>query len=246
MREKKSENLEVRLPHRLKADFMARCRAEGRSASEAVRGMIESYLVRPTRPSLPELAMLTRPKIAIPTALAAATLTAALFAASTTQAGPDLREAFKALDANRDGAVTLAEFSAGGRDRFVFVGRARAGEPAQTGVFTLPLKGPLEIKPGAPLEQRPLTAARIYTGLDADRSGSVDFAEFERHHNQRRAESFASLDADGDGRVTADEFWRPIAAGPEAAGLKARLTETFSRLDADGDGAISRGEFAAF
>lgn len=41
---KKSETLEVRLPHAVKAAFMARCREDGRTASETVRRLIEGEL----------------------------------------------------------------------------------------------------------------------------------------------------------------------------------------------------------
>jgi hypothetical protein len=50
---KKSETLEVRLPHQTKTAFMARCRDDGQTASEAVRGFIEAELVTgPGRPRL--------------------------------------------------------------------------------------------------------------------------------------------------------------------------------------------------
>lgn len=41
---KKSETLEIRLPHPTKLAFMAACRDEGRSASEALRQFIETHL----------------------------------------------------------------------------------------------------------------------------------------------------------------------------------------------------------
>src|ERR1700761_765042 len=53
---KKSETLEIRLPYALKQAFMARCQAQGRSASEALRGFIEQALIEgasaePRRPA---------------------------------------------------------------------------------------------------------------------------------------------------------------------------------------------------
>lgn len=41
---KKSENLEIRLPHDAKHAFMERCRRDGRSASDVLRGFIDAYL----------------------------------------------------------------------------------------------------------------------------------------------------------------------------------------------------------
>ena len=45
---KKSETLEVRVPHAAKQAFMARCRAEGRSASDVIREFIDGFLARPS------------------------------------------------------------------------------------------------------------------------------------------------------------------------------------------------------
>jgi len=68
---KKSESLEIRLPYPTKQAFMARCRADGRSASEALRGFIEAEIEgAPARPRL-------RPLIA--GALAAAAIGAFLY-----------------------------------------------------------------------------------------------------------------------------------------------------------------------
>ena len=44
---KKSETLEIRLPHEAKQAFMARCRDEGVSASQALRGFIEAQIAPP-------------------------------------------------------------------------------------------------------------------------------------------------------------------------------------------------------
>ncbi len=243
MREKKSETLEVRLPHRLKAAFMARCRAEGRSASEAVREMIKTHLARPASRSSLELAMFLRPKIAVPAALAAAAVTGALFAASTSQAGPDLREAFKALDKDANGAVTAAEFTAAHRGDIV---RIHKGQPphADAPKVILPLSRTPELERLAKAHASPEAAREAYASLDEDRSGAVDLPEFERHHRRVHEAAFAGLDADKDGKVSGDEFWgRALAVSKEPA-LKESLRQTFTRLDADRDGAISRAEFA--
>ena len=41
---KKTETLEVRLPHAVKRDFMARTRSRGRTASAVLREFIDAYL----------------------------------------------------------------------------------------------------------------------------------------------------------------------------------------------------------
>jgi len=97
---KKSEFLEVRIPHPTKTAFMARCRADGRSASEAVRAFIERELEGPRRPAVRWRA------------LAAGALVAALAgAAAAPSLAHQLRTAeFRALDADGNGALSLSEY----------------------------------------------------------------------------------------------------------------------------------------
>jgi hypothetical protein len=99
---KKSETLEIRLPYPTKLAFMARCRDEGRSASEALRGFIEGELA--TRGG----ARATRPRRLIAGALIAAAMGAV---ALPSLAHPALRADFDRLDLNHDGVVTAAEFA---------------------------------------------------------------------------------------------------------------------------------------
>jgi hypothetical protein len=98
---KKSESLEIRLPHPTKQAFMARCQAEGRSASEAVREFIDARLEPPT------------PKrrwrqVAIGGLIAAAM--GAVAVPSLARPGP--QPEFRQLDRNHDGLLTYAEYSA--------------------------------------------------------------------------------------------------------------------------------------
>ncbi len=61
---KKSETLEVRLPHAAKQAFMARCREDGRSASEVIREFIDGYLTRPSpRPERRKMSNLFQPAL---------------------------------------------------------------------------------------------------------------------------------------------------------------------------------------
>lgn len=120
---KKSETLEIRLPYPTKLAFMARCREEGRSASEALRGFIDGELEgRAKSAPQPARARLT-PKIAIGTLIAAAVGAVALPSLART----DQRAAFDCLardhaaigaadfarlDADHDGHISYAEFLA--------------------------------------------------------------------------------------------------------------------------------------
>jgi hypothetical protein len=100
---KKSESLEIRLPYPAKQAFMARCQAEGRSASEALRGFIDREIEgrRPDRRRLRQLA-------------AGAFIAAAVGAiAAPTLARPSPDAEFHRLDRNGDGRITLQEFRQG-------------------------------------------------------------------------------------------------------------------------------------
>jgi len=105
---KKSETLEIRLPHDAKAAFMARCRRDGLSASEALRGFIDGQIAPPKRR--------TRSwRLAVGALIAAAVGAVAL--PSLARPGPaapaqDLlrRVAFAHMDANHDGVLTLDEY----------------------------------------------------------------------------------------------------------------------------------------
>jgi len=99
---KKSETLEVRIPYSTKEAFMARCRADGRSASEAVRGFIEA-----------EVEGTPRRRRLIGRLAAGALLAAAAGAvAAPTLAHTNRTAEFQRMDVNHDGVVTLQEFRA--------------------------------------------------------------------------------------------------------------------------------------
>jgi len=104
---KKSETLEIRLPHPTKQAFMARCRAEGRSASEDVRGFIESRLA--PAPAAPRLGVRLLAGLLAALALGAV--------AAPSLARPDPKADFRRLDADGDGRVTPAELARLDADR---------------------------------------------------------------------------------------------------------------------------------
>ena len=98
---KKSETLEVRLPHQTKTAFMARCQAEGRTASDAVRGFING-----------ELSPVRRTRVRGWQALVAALAGLAIGAV----AAPSLAQttghaSFAQLDRNNDGVLSPVEYA---------------------------------------------------------------------------------------------------------------------------------------
>lgn len=101
---KKSESLEIRIPYPTKQAFMARCRDDGRSASEALRGLIERELADRT----PARSRKTG-RIAMGALIVAALGAIAL--PSLARSNPDAE--FRRLDANHDGRLSLSEYRQG-------------------------------------------------------------------------------------------------------------------------------------
>jgi hypothetical protein len=156
---KKSESLEIRLPHATKQAFMARCRSEQRSASEALRAFIEASIEGPA-PA----------KSKTPLRLAAAGVALLAFGAmaAPSLAHPSLPAQFARLDANHDGSLSPAEFGAAASLKIaVSVG---AGEH--------PLDGSLD----AGLRDRLIR--REFDRIDADRNGGVSLAEFRAYYSR--------------------------------------------------------------
>ena len=115
---KKSETLEIRLPHAAKQAFMARCRDQGVSASEALRAFIDGEIATRTRsPRLRWAAV----------GLAAVALGAV---AAPSLARPSLPARFARLDADRDGKLDFAEFERGAALQLTLAGDGRALQPS--------------------------------------------------------------------------------------------------------------------
>ncbi len=105
-RVKKSETLEIRLSYPAKLAFMARCRDEGRSASEALRLFIEGHIEpAPTEAKAP--ARRTPQRL-----LAGALIAAAVGAfALPSLARPSLQAQFDSLDLAGHGAISLSDLA---------------------------------------------------------------------------------------------------------------------------------------
>ena len=104
---KKGETLEIRLPYQAKTDFMARCRDQGRTASDAVRAFIDGELAG-RRPARNGRSVWVQALAAAVAGLAIG----ALAAPSAAQAMRDDQAAFRHLDQNGDGVLSAQEFSA--------------------------------------------------------------------------------------------------------------------------------------
>jgi Ca2+-binding EF-hand superfamily protein len=247
---KKSETLEVRLPHETKRAFLEACRKEGRTASEAVRGFIDGYIARAAaserlrdRPQPQRsLVMTLASRNGRRGLLAGAVGSLALIglAVSPSAADIDFRAMFERIDTNADGQVTLAEFAAprtGGGD--VMIMRSERVETNDDGVtsrtgeeFWLPAMPRQDGPASVGLEvRREIEGGELITeevrGLDADDPMVIGM----------QTQEFGRFDQNGDGAVDFAEF--------EARHL-AMIQSTFSRLDADADGRLAQAELEAF
>ncbi len=99
---KKSETLEIRLPFETKTAFMARCRQDGVTASEALRADIDARLCRKPTTGWKGLRALAGAAVILGVGAGALPSLAAAVA------GPS----FASLDADRDGALAFREFAA--------------------------------------------------------------------------------------------------------------------------------------
>jgi hypothetical protein len=106
---KKSEMLEVRIPHGTKTAFMQRAQAEGRAASAIVREQIDAYLDAPV-PAPPRPSHWRRWPVLVAGVGFALAATLAAVAISPASARADLGPAFASLDADGNGQLSLAEF----------------------------------------------------------------------------------------------------------------------------------------
>ena len=154
---KKTETIEVRLPFETKQAFMARCREDGVSASEVLRGCIGERLDvrRAAEPAARRRPLQMAAGLAVALGVAAS--------AAPSLAGSFERRSFDRLDRDGDGALSLAELARGARLEVrleasgVEIGRAKAQPPSALLDALL---------------------RREFDALDADGNGALAFREF--------------------------------------------------------------------
>lgn len=134
-------------------------------------------------------------------------------------------EHFARLDADRDGAISREEFEAGFKareERFAGHRKGPGKGHAEHG------KQRTEHRSEMPTEMREMHGrlrALLRDGVDLE-----GFSGFMREHATTR---FAALDADGDGKLTAEEFNARIAG---------RAERLFARMDTNDDGVVTRDD----
>ncbi len=226
---KKSDTIEVRLPHAVKRAFMEQCRSEGRTASDVVRGFVEDRLAREAPPP----ALLRR--WCRPVAAAAMIGAIGLAMPSAVTAAPDFRPSYAAFDRNHDGVLTPDEFGPKRAEPRIGCGEHR--------VMALPLR-----RASMPEVRglRPFAVSAADFALakaDANKDGKVSFAEFAAHRLKIFRAGFDLLDANHDGTLSPAEYaaawnlFRFMGQQPDVA--------PFQELDHNGDGRVAWAEFLA-
>jgi hypothetical protein len=243
---KKSETLQVRLPHGMKRDFMQRCEAENRAASDLIRDFIEGYLARPVEILTSEKAVMIRRTFVYPTLAAASLLGAVVILSPGASQATSLRDDFAAMDRDKDGFVVAAEYQPP-EDGVTYSMSARSSPPS-------PAAGTTRISAGR-------SPADTLARLDADGDRKLSFEEYRVMRVGAAMAIFKRGDRDQDHRLTQAEYVEgatlpdaAIAKIKTQAGAKATVIETaiaqmrkkatakFGRLDTDHDGALTLEE----
>jgi Ca2+-binding EF-hand superfamily protein len=245
---KKSDTLEVRMPHETKRAFLAACRKDGQTASNVVRTFVEGYLSRAALQdhmtpawSIRRIWRSHAVRVGAIAAGAASVGALALVTLSTTPPAKilDRRGTFAFLDADDDGLLTVSEYARvplppeiRGSDMRIFVEASDPGDGDDP-------DGPLEMMSAIMLPAPEGSEGPEVTYVRRNEAGelvteageALSLAAFE----SLRADVFAAVDADADGAVSFEEFdgyWR------------GQLIRRFQRLDRDHDGRLAREELA--
>ena len=117
---KKTETLELRIPHGVKQAFMARCAEDGRGASETIRMLIDHHMTRPAPERRRRLFHIAAAALIVASVGAVALPSLAANAAWT---------GYDNLDRNHDGAVSIAELAGLDADGDGFVSLAEYRAP---------------------------------------------------------------------------------------------------------------------
>jgi hypothetical protein len=234
---KKSETLEIRIPHETKTAFMSACRAKGVSASDVLRTCISGHLEPAGRTPVhwtKEIRMVFSEKprrrilLGSAGALAAAIAMVSLAVPAQAAVDPRLVAVFDWLDRDHDGRVGRAEYLA-------------ASESA-------PPLGAVGIIVETPMAPPNQTHEALFRRLDADGDGSLTLAEIDAVASARTiiAPSIAGADFNRDGNLTEGELAAYLTAQRAAAGasdpsagVSLMAHGIVAARDADHDGVVA-------
>jgi len=246
---KKSETLQVRLPHGMKRDFMQRCEVENRAASDLIRDFIESYLAGPVEILTSEKAVMIRRTFIYPALAAASLLGAVVILSPGTSQATSLRDDFAAMDLDKDGFIVTSEYQL--PEDGVTYSMSTQPSPQPPGTKT--------VYTHTTQFTRSNSLADTVARLDRDGDHKLSFEEYRIMRVGAAMAIFKRGDKDGDLRLTQAEYVEgatlPAAAvakikaqakgpGIETAivQMRKKATARFGRLDTDHDGGLTLEE----
>jgi Ca2+-binding EF-hand superfamily protein len=253
---KKSDTLQIRIPHETKKEFLEACQEDRVSASEVLRRSILDYLSLRKRPSSQERKGL---QIMIPKAIRkkrflvaglAGASALSVFAAMPSAAEPDFQTAFRRLDINCDGRLDLGEFSPAPFPSVLYR-EARIndekGLPRDV-MYVIPGASQSEINPRS---QASPDADADFRRFDANGDSAVNYAEFQASLSAMIEPVFAAADANHDGKLSQQEMNAPVTITADLmetrfpAGSLPNWSpeEAFRVFDRNSDGAVTFEEF---
>jgi len=239
---KKTETLEVRLPHAVKRDFMARTRSRGRTASAVLREFIDAYLAddlpAKDRPMFKRIA-----KPAAASAVIGTIVAAHLMLPTAAAAAPDFKSVFEQLDRNQDGKLTPDELEG----HAVLADKAYTQHATDLGNGVVPAMVSLHARmhqmmhAGSSPAEMQAGMKKAFASLDTDGNGVVTFGEFEARHLAVLRQTFDTIDGNQDGKIEPAELEAAEKRFP--AGFGADQAVSFQKFDTNRDGGISWEEF---
>lgn len=176
---KKSETLEVRLPHETKSALMDKARTQGRSASDVVRHSIEAYLAEKPKEARSMLITLWKPAAALG---AAAVAMWVAVAPAPLHAKPDLKTIFQAVDGDKNGSISLPEFVKHAADPSVIHAYHEGMGDEHKAMAAAAAASAMHGQP--PSES---TLRSHFTLFDTNGDGIVSFDEFKAVHDKMMA-----------------------------------------------------------
>lgn len=238
---KKTETLEVRMPHEMKRAFIEACRAHGSTASDVVREFAEGYLKRCERRARlrdvinPErsLAMLfssPRRRLAAISAGFAGAVGLVMAGLAPSVADWSFQTTFEELDRDGDGLVSVEEFSNPSGSHYVFI--SGEGEPPSWAPVIPPTPEPPALETTALDAGRVTGAAPVVPAAPVAPAAPPPPAVVV----EMLGHEFRRFDADSDGYIGYVEF---SGRNETIAG------DAFRRLDANEDGRLTLEEFHA-